>query len=154
MGTRLRPDFVMLPDGSVGFYSRDAHDLGYEVNGVARLVIAEIKKPGIVIGSEHKDQAWKYVKELINGSHINKSTGVTCFVLGSSVEAAEAGDTKQWDDRVIIRPMAYSVFIKRAEKRMLGLRDKLRDVPFLQAHGLDAQAFLEPQVAQAELGLS
>jgi hypothetical protein len=36
----------------------------------------------------------------------------------------------------------------------LGLRDKLRDVPFLQAHGLDAQAFLEPQVAQAELGLS
>ena len=58
-GSRLRPDFVMLPDGSVGFYSRDSHDLGHEVNGVARLVVAEIKKPGVVIGSEQKSQAWK-----------------------------------------------------------------------------------------------
>jgi hypothetical protein len=95
----------------------------------------------------------QYVKELISGSHINKSADVTCFVLGSSVEEAEAGDTKQWDDRVIIRPMSYSVFIKRAEKRMLGLRDELRDVPFLQEQGLGAQAFLEPQLAQTELAL-
>src|SRR5258708_38143885 len=28
MGSRQRPDFVMLPDGSVGLYSGDAHDIG------------------------------------------------------------------------------------------------------------------------------
>jgi hypothetical protein len=154
-GSRLRPDFVMLPDGSVGFYSRDSHDLGHEVNGVARLVIAEIKKPGIVIGSDQKDQAWKYVKELIQGVQITKATDVTCFVLGSVVDATESGDRKEWDDRVIIRPMPYNVFIKRAEKRMLGLRDKLRDAPFLQEHGLDANHFLEgAQPAQAEFELT
>ena len=39
-GSRSRPDFVMLPDGSVGLYSRDAHDMGHEVDGVSRLVVA------------------------------------------------------------------------------------------------------------------
>jgi hypothetical protein len=34
MGSRLRPDFVMLPDGSAGLYSRDAHDHGGDVVGV------------------------------------------------------------------------------------------------------------------------
>jgi Histidine kinase-, DNA gyrase B-, and HSP90-like ATPase len=152
---RLRPDFVMLPDGSVGFYSRDSHDLGHEVNGVARLVVAEIKKPGVVIGSEQKSQAWKYVKELIQGTHITRATDVTCFVLGSVVDETESGDRKEWDDRVIIRPMSYSVFIKRAEKRMLGLRDKLRDAPFLQEHGMDGKDFIGvQQPLQPELELS
>ena len=154
-GSRLRPDFVMLPDGSVGFYSRDSHDLGHEVNGVARLVVAEIKKPGVVIGSEQKSQAWKYVKELIQGTHITRGADVTCFVLGSVVDETESGDRKEWDDRVIIRPMSYSVFIKRAEKRMLGLRDKLRDAPFLQEHGMDGEDFIgAQQPLQPELELS
>ena len=45
-GSKQRPDFAMLPDGSAGFYSRDSHDLGHDVAGVSRLVIAEIKKVG------------------------------------------------------------------------------------------------------------
>jgi hypothetical protein len=144
-GSRQRPDFVMLPDGSVGFYSRDSHDLGHEVDGISRLAVAEIKKPGITIGGDQKDQAWKYVKELIKGGFVSRGTDVTCFILGSNIDQAEAGDRKEWDDRVLIRPMLYNVFIKRAEKRMLGLRDKLRDAPFLQEHGINAREFLEPQ---------
>src|SRR5665811_951060 len=34
VGSRNRPDFVMLRDGSVGLYSCDADDMGHEVNGV------------------------------------------------------------------------------------------------------------------------
>lgn len=77
-GSRLRPDFVMLPDGSVGFYSRDSHDLGHEVDGVSRLVIAEIKKPGVVIGSKEKQQPWQYVRELMKKGLVSDSTIVTC----------------------------------------------------------------------------
>ena len=77
-GSLQRPDFVMLPDGSVGLYSRDAHDLGHDVVGVARLVIAEIKKPGISIGSAQKDQAWRYVRELIDRGLITDKTDTTC----------------------------------------------------------------------------
>jgi len=151
-GSRQRPDFVMLPDGSVGLYSRDAHDEGHEVNGVARLVIAEIKRPGVTIGSDQKNQAWRYAAELIERGHITKATLTTCYVLGSDIHVAEIGTRKEWDDRVEIIPMTYDRFVRRAERRMLGLRDRLNDAPFLKEHGLDGKAFVEPPIpAQSEL---
>lgn len=143
-GSLLRPDFVMLPDGSVGLYSRDSYDANHEVDGVARVVIAEIKKPGIVIGSAQKDQAWKYVKELIQRGLVTQRTSTSCFVLGSEVESAEAGERKEWDGRVIIQPLLYNSFIKRAEARMLGLRAKLVDAPFLRERGIDGASFVNP----------
>jgi hypothetical protein len=153
-GTLLRPDFVMLPDGSAGFYSRDAHDLGHDVAGVSRLVIAEIKKTGVVIGSKEKDQPWRYVKELIDKGLVTDSSTVTCYVLGSRVDPTEVGHRTEWNGRVTIIPMAYNVFIRRAEKRMLGLRDKLRDAPFLKDLGIDPDAYLEPpKPAQTSLDL-
>ncbi|BCH35596.1 hypothetical protein MesoLjLc_75260 [Mesorhizobium sp. L-8-10] len=144
-GSRLRPDFVMLPDGSVGFYSRDSHDLGHEVDGVSRLVIAEIKKPGVLIGSKEKQQPWQYIRELMNKGLVTDATNVTCYVLGSHIDPAEAGDETKNNGRVTIRAITYSTFVKRAEKRMLGLRDKLRDAPFLKERGIDPETYMQPQ---------
>lgn len=144
-GSRLRPDFVLLPDGSVGFYSRDSHDFGHDVNGVAHLVIAEIKKPGILISTKEKEQPWHYVKELNARGLLTETTTVTCYVLGSRIDQNEAGEDTRLNGRVVIRPMTYSTFVKRAEKRMLGLRNKLRDAPFLKEQGVDTEAFLRPQ---------
>ncbi|XNY09580.1 ATP-binding protein (plasmid) [Sinorhizobium meliloti] len=150
-GSRQRPDFVMLPDGSVGLYSRDAHDLGHDVDGVSRLVVAEIKKPGVAIGSEQKDQAWRYVKELRNKGLLTEAATTTCYVLGSRIDADESAHRTEWNGRVTIIPMSYNTFVRRAEKRMLGLRDKLRNAPFLKEHDIDA-AFLEPPAdLQADL---
>lgn len=145
-GSRLRPDFVMLPDGSAGFYSRDSHDLGHEVDGVSRLVIAEIKKPGVIISSDEKQQPWRYVRELMKRGFVTDATTVTCYVLGSHVDPTEALDDTKNGDRVTIRAMTYSTFIKRAERRMLGLRDKLRNAPFLKEHGIDPETFMQPQM--------
>lgn len=145
-GSLSRPDFVMLPDGSVGFYSRDSYDANHEVNGVARLVIAEIKRPGIPIGGAQKDQAWQYVKELIGKGLVTNATDVTCFVLGSVLDELEATD--RTEGRVIIRPMTYNVFIKRAGARMLGLREKLKGAAFLKEQGVDGDAFITPPPAR------
>jgi len=80
---------------------------------------------------------------------------VTCFVLGSQVDPTESSDDTRWDNRVRIRPMSYNKFIRRAEKRMLGLRGKLRDAPFLKEHGIDGHEFLEPRRRfQEELNLT
>jgi hypothetical protein len=49
--------------------------------------------------------------------------------------------------------MTYSTFIRRAEKRLLGLRDKLRDAPFLREQGLDAETYVEPQLPR-QVGLN
>lgn len=149
-GTRQRPDFVMLPDGSVGLYSRDTHDLGHDVDGVARLVIAEIKKPGVTIGSDQKGQAWRYVRELIERGFITESTKTTCYVLGSKIHVAERGHRTERDGRVTIVPMTYDTFVRRAEKRMLGLREKLKEAPFLKEQGLDGEAFVTPPRPETE----
>jgi hypothetical protein len=49
--------------------------------------------------------------------------------------------------------MTYDTFVRRAEKRMLGLRDKLQDAPFLKEHGIDGQEYLKPSFVQQELEL-
>lgn len=147
-GSRLRPDFVMLPDGSAGFYSRDSHDLGHEIDGVSRLVIAEIKKPGVLIGSKEKQQPWQYVRELMGKGLVTDATVVTCYVLGSRIDPTEIGDETKNNGQVTIRAMTYSTFVKRAEKRLLGLRDKLRDAPFLKDHGIDPESYMRPQQLQ------
>lgn len=152
IGSRQRPDFVILPDGSVGLYSRDAHDLGHDVDGVSRLVVAEIKRPGIAIGSEQKDQAWRYVKELRNKGLLTEAATITCYVLGSRIDKDESAHRTEWDGRVTIIPMSYNTFIRRAEKRMLGLREKLKEAPFLR--DID-ETFLEPpQEQQADMLVS
>jgi hypothetical protein len=145
-GSRLRPDFAMVPDGSVGLYSRDSHDLGHEVDGVSRLVIAEIKRVGVPIGTAEKAQPWSYVKELTQRGLVTASTITTCYVLGDKIEAGESEPDTKANGRVTIIPMTYSTFVRRAEKRMLGLRDKLRDAPFLQQMGVDAEAFVQAQM--------
>jgi hypothetical protein len=48
--------------------------------------------------------------------------------------------------------MTYDTFVRRAEKRMLGLRDRLKEAPFLKGQGLDGSAFLDiPEPTQPDL---
>lgn len=150
-GSLLRPDFVMLPDGSAGFYSRDAHDEGHEVNGVARLVIAEIKRAGVTISSAEKNQPWRYVSELRDKGHLTDAARITCYVLGSQLDPNEASEDTKWDGRVRIIPLTYDAFTRRAEKRLLGLRQKLKDAPFLKDLGVDAETYIAPPAGQANL---
>lgn len=148
-GSLHRPDFVIVPDGSVGLYSDDLYDEAFEVCGVRRLVVAEIKKPGVEIGSAQIEQAWKYVQELIKKGLVTEATSVSCFVLGSKVDPTE-GESSRWNERVKIRAMPYNTFIRRAEKRMLNLRQKLQDAPFLRDQGFSASEFVENTPSQQQ----
>ena len=136
-GSRNRPDFVVLPDGnsSIGAYSvpRFSDDDGGEA-GIGKLVIVELKKPGIAIGSEQKDQCWKYVKEFKSKGAIANDTDVICFVLGSSIDPLENSDRKE--DRTIIRPLTYDTVITRAHSRLLNLKQEVESAPFLLEHGI------------------
>ncbi len=42
-----------------------AWDKDFVERGTATLVIVELKRPGVQIGSEEKAQVWKYVRELM-----------------------------------------------------------------------------------------
>ena len=99
--------------------------------GVSSLVIVELKRPGIPIGTEQTEQVWTYVKELRKLGFLTASTQVTGFVLGSAIAPYEDEDITR--GQVSIQPMLYDTFLGRAKKRMLTLHDKLIETPMMQA---------------------
>ncbi|WP_320188503.1 ATP-binding protein [Agrobacterium rosae] len=150
-GSRSRPDFVVLPDGSVGVYGRPSFDDEFEQDGIDHVVIIDLKTTGLPLGSKEKDQVWGYVKELrkkgVLGSHVK----VNGFVLGDQIASGET-ETTRHGDTVNIAPMLYSTILARAEKRLLTLHERVKDAPFLAKQREELQRFLEPvEVQQAEM---
>lgn len=149
-GTRNRPDFVALPDSSVGFYARASYDENHDEDGVEHLVIIDLKTTGLALGSKEKDQVWKYVKELREKGYLKKYTRVDGFVLGDKIEGGENEPIKHGDE-VKISPLLYDTILIRAEKRLLSLLSKVKDAPFLLEQQEALKKFLEPvEVVQAE----
>lgn len=131
-GSRIRPDFAILNDGSVGLYSFPLYDdQGGEV-GIDRMTIVELKKPGVPLGNEEVNQSWKYVKELLDKGLLLKKSKVTCFVLGSELVPFEAEKTTKMDGQVVIQPLSYDTVMKRAKSRLLNLFDKVKNAPYLE----------------------
>jgi hypothetical protein len=126
-----RPDFVILPDSSIGFYSIPSYDAEHNENGVDSVVIVELKRRGVPIGATEKSQAWKYTKELYSRGFLGATSRVTCFVVGSEIEDGENFERLEREGAVHIRPMLFDVFLLRAERRMMNLHEKLKSAPFL-----------------------
>ncbi|AUT46549.1 ATP-binding protein [Achromobacter sp. AONIH1] len=149
-GTRNRPDFVALPDSSVGFYARASYDDNHDEDGVEHLVIIDLKTTGLVLGSKEKDQIWKYVKELREKGYLKRYTRVDGFVLGDKIEYGENEPTTHGEE-VKISPLLYDTILVRAEKRLLSLHSKVKDAPFLLEQQDALKKFLEPvEVSQEE----
>lgn len=150
-GTRNRPDFVALPDSSVGFYARPSYDENHDEDGVAHLVIIDLKTTGLALGIKEKGQVWKYVKELRARGYLKPTAKVDGFLLGDKIEIGEAEPMAQGDS-VTIHPMLYDTILVRAEKRLLNLHKKVKDAPFLLEQQESLKSFMAPvQVAQMEL---
>jgi hypothetical protein len=152
-GSRNRPDFVILPDGTAGLYSHPMYDdeTGGEI-GVARLVIVELKKPTITIGAEEKSQCWTYVKELYEKGMLHDGTKVTCFALGPSIDPQETEPREEKGGRVVIRPLTYDTIITRAKSRLLNLSDKVKSAPFLSEEEKNVLREYEKGVVEAGSG--
>ena len=140
-GSRNRPDFAVLPESTVGSYSYHKYDDDGGEIGIDRLVVVELKKPGIAISTDEKAQCWQYVSELIRKGLISRDTKVTCFVLGSEIDPIERDARKENNDKCTIQPLDYQVVISRAKSRLLKLYDRVKGAPFLeeQRKELDAQ---------------
>lgn len=152
-GSSNRPDFVVLPDASIGLYGcYDYDETGAEI-GIRKVVIVELKRPGVPLGSVEKQQCWKYVKELYQKGAILDSASIECYLLGEIIEPQESSTLKERSDTVVIRPLIYDTILKRAETRMLNLHKKIENAPFLQDSNEIAE-FLEKNTVSPEHQLS
>lgn len=142
-GSMNRPDFVILPDCSVGFYGRSSYDDDYNEDGVEHLIIVDLKTTRLPLGSKEKEQVWKYVKELKAKGYIRNGTKVDGFVLGDVIESGEEEPTKHGDNVKVI-PLLYETILCRAEKRLLNLHTKVKEAPFLVEQQDQLIKFIEP----------
>jgi hypothetical protein len=84
--SRSRPDFVVLPDSSIGFYAADEFVNG-EVSGIRKILIVELKRGGFCVTQKEADQAREYAKEL-------RAKG--CAQATTDIEAYAPSETEYW----------------------------------------------------------
>lgn len=122
-----RPDFVVLPDSSIGAYSRPRYDASGEESGPEKVVIIELKRGGFELTKQEMDQAVEYALSLQESGTLPADTTIEAFVLGASLGRGAAGGPVGWGNHIQAKPMAYSWVLERAHSRTFRLLHDLKD---------------------------
>lgn len=125
---KRRPDFVVLPEISIGAYCADSYDAAGEICGIRKVAILELKKGGFCVTQREADQARDYSKEIRKGGRVSASTEIVAYVLGASLEEglgpADYGENKN----LHIIPMVYQTVLRKAHQRTFNLQKRLQEV--------------------------
>ena len=123
VGSRKRPDFVALPDSSIGFYAADEFTDG-EVSGVRKILIVELKRGDFCLTQNELDQARDYARELRSKGCAQSGTVIEAFVLGASIETGL--EQMGVGDKTTVKPCLYDVILKRAHSRVFNLAQRIK----------------------------
>jgi hypothetical protein len=139
---RRRPDFVALPDSTVGIYASDFFDERGEVDGIDKVLIVELKRGGSKIGLEEKHQGEIYAMELRRSGKVRKSTKIKVFVLGAEVEHIEGEESTIGQTEIC--PRSYNVVIRKAHARTFHLLEKIKKIKSDELFDRDVEEILKP----------
>lgn len=133
-----RPDFVALPEASIGIYGAAAFTDGGEVLGYRKVLIVELKKGGFCVGQKEMDQARDYAKELRARMKIRQDSEIVAYVLGASLE--QGLEITEIGGKTRLVPMDYDTLLARAHSRTFNLQRRLKDTaPTLE---------IDPEIAE------
>jgi hypothetical protein len=124
---RIRPDFVALPDASLGAYACNSYDENGEVSGYGKVAIVELKRGGFEITGDEMNQANKYAYAISNSGRVQEGTQIICFVLGAKLRFDAQKERKEGNIRIIPRP--YNVVLRQAHSRTFNLLEKIKEIP-------------------------
>ena len=124
---RKRPDFVVLPDSSIGAYSSDRYDENTsEVDGIHKILIIELKKGNSAIKVDESRQVEDYARAIMHSGKIDGRTRITCFVLGSRVHKECSEVTLGENNNIRVIPRPYSTVLRQAHTRTFNLMNKIK----------------------------
>jgi hypothetical protein len=122
---RKRPDFIVLPDTSIGAYCADAYDTSGEISGIRKVALLELKRGGFCLTQKEHDQARDYAKEIRKGGRLLPSTEIVAYVLGASLEAGL--ERACYGSQIAIFPMVYQTVLRKAHQRTFNLQQRLKE---------------------------
>ncbi|MEL6407459.1 MAG: hypothetical protein AAFR81_24015, partial [Chloroflexota bacterium] len=124
---RRRPDFVVLPDTRIGVFSCDSYGTNAEVDGIAKVLLLELKRGGFEITKKEIRQAEDYASEISNKGDLVPTGQIVCYVLGSKLnnnaKPRTIGD--EADIQIKVIPRTYRTIIQQAKARTFHLKDKI-----------------------------
>lgn len=123
---RKRPDIVALPDGSISLYSINSYDKRSEVDGVAKILILELKRGGCRLDRSMKYQAQTYAAGLRESGRVQQDTQITVLLLGASFSPGLGDDVKE--GATVVSARTYSTVLQQAHARTFNLHSKLQEV--------------------------
>ncbi len=125
---RKRPDFVVLPDCSIGIYCRDGYDAETgDVQGIEKVLIIELKRGGFEITNKEVLQVNEYAMAIRDSRKLVPGAKIICFVLGTKV--AQNAQKMQFgeNNETVIFPRAYTTVLRLANARTFSLSEKIRE---------------------------
>lgn len=122
--SRSRPDFVVLPESSVGLYGADEFTDG-EVSGTRKILIVELKRGGFWLTQKELDQARDYAIELRTTGCAQSVTEIEAYVLGAFLESTL--QENKIGNKTTIRPCTYDVILNRAHARTFQLQKRIEE---------------------------
>ena len=123
---KRRPDFVSLPEISIGAYCADAYDAVGEISGIRKVAILELKKGGFCVTQKEADQARDYAKEVRQAGRVQAATEIVAYVLGAKLEPGLEQMTV--GEKTMIIPMVYQTVLRKAHQRTFNLQKRLQEV--------------------------
>ena len=120
-----RPDFVVLPEISIGAYCADSYDAAGEISGIRKVAILELKKGGFCVTQKEADQARDYSKEIRKAGRVHATTEIVAYVLGATLE--EGLESTDYGENTHILPMVYQTVLRKAHQRTFNLQKKLQE---------------------------
>jgi hypothetical protein len=121
----LRPDFVVLPETSIGAYCADAYDAGGEIAGIRKVAVLELKKGGFCVKQAELNQAMGYCKEIRKAGQVQPATEIVAYVLGANLESDL--DTMTYGASITVIPMVYQTILRKAHQRTFNLQRRLKE---------------------------
>lgn len=138
---KWRPDFVVLPDRSIGVYSADAYDQLGEVGGLSKVLVVELKRVGLRLTRDELRQGEDYALELRKGNKVQPSTDIIVYVLGKEL-GEDAAEEKTVGAHTVIRPLTYSTFLHKAHARTFGLYRRIQEAAKISLIDQDVEEVL------------
>lgn len=129
-----RPDLIVKGDYTYGITGTETMEGECTIAKLNRVLLIELKRGGFVIGKAERAQASNYVEELFDSEAILPESRVYAFVVGDSIDRADAIKVK--DDRGIITPITFSQIVDTANKRLFRLRNML-STRYADVSGID-----------------
>lgn len=120
---KRRPDFVALPESTIGAYCADAYDTGGEICGIRKVAILELKRGGFCVTQKEADQARDYAKEIRKAGRVQAATEIVAYVLGATLE--DGLESADYGESTHIIPMIYQTVLRKAHQRTFNLQKRL-----------------------------